>query len=88
MKTVYGYDVEPDGDRFVDLVDQAMISIRLGLANGTFLVDLLPILKNVPGNSFLPVETRFTSNQRGPKTGFLAPNSRNSRKDGGKMLKK
>ncbi|KAK0480174.1 cytochrome P450 [Armillaria novae-zelandiae] len=48
MKMVYGYDVEPDGDRFVDLVDQAMISARLGLANGAFLVDLLPILKNVP----------------------------------------
>ncbi|KAK0500183.1 cytochrome P450 [Armillaria luteobubalina] len=48
MKTVYGYDVEPDGDRFVNLVDQAMISVRLGMANGAFLVDLLPMLKNLP----------------------------------------
>ncbi|SJL09908.1 uncharacterized protein ARMOST_13289 [Armillaria ostoyae] len=66
MKTVYGYDVEPDGDRFVDLVDQAMISVRLGLTNGTFLVDLLPILKNVPdwfpGAKFKKLAQRWREN--------------------------
>ncbi|KAK0194040.1 cytochrome P450 [Armillaria mellea] len=66
MKTVYGYDVQPDGDRFVDLVDQAMISVRLSLANGTFLVDLFPILKTVPdwvpGTKFKKLAQRWRQN--------------------------
>ncbi len=28
MKTVYGYDVDPNGDRFVELVDRAEESIH------------------------------------------------------------
>ncbi|KAK0469549.1 cytochrome P450 [Desarmillaria tabescens] len=48
MKTVYGYDVEPNGDRFVHLADQALTSIRVAGAEGTFLVDYLPILKYIP----------------------------------------
>ncbi len=28
MKTVYGYDVDPNGDRFVELVDRAQESIH------------------------------------------------------------
>ncbi|KAK0211383.1 cytochrome P450 [Desarmillaria ectypa] len=48
MKTVYGYDVEPNGDRFVHLADQAVSSLRDGGTEGTFLVDYLPFLKYVP----------------------------------------
>ncbi|KAK0215176.1 cytochrome P450, partial [Armillaria nabsnona] len=66
MKTVYGYEVEPDGNRFVHLVDQAMLSICLSLANGAFLIDLLPILKNVPdwfpGAKFKKLARRWREN--------------------------
>ncbi|KAK0469518.1 cytochrome P450 [Desarmillaria tabescens] len=66
MKTVYGYDVEPDDDPFVNLVDQAMTSIRLSLTYGVFLVDLLPILKNIPdwfpGAKFKKLARRWRKN--------------------------
>ncbi|KAK0500313.1 cytochrome P450 [Armillaria luteobubalina] len=39
MKTVYAYDVNPNGDRFVELVDQALESMRLVGTVGAFLVD-------------------------------------------------
>ncbi|SJL18346.1 related to cytochrome P450 CYP2 subfamily [Armillaria ostoyae] len=49
MKTVYGYDVDPKGDRFVELVDRAQESV-LAVGNvGAFLVDYIPSLKYVPG---------------------------------------
>ncbi|KAK0211390.1 cytochrome P450 [Desarmillaria ectypa] len=48
MKTVYDYNVEPNGDRFVHLADQAAESLRVGGNEGTFLVDYLPFLKYVP----------------------------------------
>ncbi|SJL18710.1 related to cytochrome P450 CYP2 subfamily [Armillaria ostoyae] len=48
MKTVYGYDVDPKGDRFVELVDRAQESV-LAVGNvGTFLVDYIPSLKYLP----------------------------------------
>ncbi|KAK0223367.1 cytochrome P450 [Armillaria fumosa] len=48
MKTVYGYDVNPNGDQFVGLVDQAMESIRIAGNVGSFLVDYIPSLKYLP----------------------------------------
>ncbi|PBL03463.1 cytochrome P450 [Armillaria gallica] len=48
MKTVYGYDVNPDGDQFVGLVDRAMESLRVTGNVGTFLVDYIPGLKYLP----------------------------------------
>ncbi|KAK0204931.1 cytochrome P450 [Desarmillaria ectypa] len=48
MKAVYGYDVDPNGDRFVDLVDRALESIRIIGNVGTFLVDYVPSLKYLP----------------------------------------
>ncbi|KAK0204930.1 cytochrome P450 [Desarmillaria ectypa] len=48
MKTVYGYDVDPNGDRFVDMVDRAMESVRIIGNVGTFLVDYIPSLKYLP----------------------------------------
>ncbi|KAK0193917.1 cytochrome P450 [Armillaria mellea] len=48
MKTVYGYDVNPNGDQFVGLVDRAMESIRITGNVGTFLVDYIPSLKYLP----------------------------------------
>ncbi|KAK0469623.1 cytochrome P450 [Desarmillaria tabescens] len=57
MKTVYGYDVDPNGDRFVGIVDRAMESIRIIGNIGTFLVDYIPGLKYLPrwfpGTNFL-----------------------------------
>ncbi len=29
MKTVYGYDIDPNGDRFVELADRALEGIRI-----------------------------------------------------------
>ncbi|KAK0193931.1 cytochrome P450 [Armillaria mellea] len=48
MKTVYGYDVDPNGDRFVEIVDRALESIRIIGNMGTFLVDSIPSLKYLP----------------------------------------
>ncbi|KAK0236018.1 cytochrome P450 [Armillaria nabsnona] len=48
MKTVYGYDVNPHGDRFVGLVDRALESLRLTGNVGAFLVDYIPSLKYLP----------------------------------------
>ncbi|KAK0500239.1 cytochrome P450 [Armillaria luteobubalina] len=57
MKTVYGYDVDANGDTFVKLVDQAMDAIRAVGNHGSFLVDYIPSLKYlprwVPGINFL-----------------------------------
>ncbi len=51
MKTVYGYDVDPNGDRFVEIVDRALESIRIVGNMGTFLVDSIPSLKYLPRES-------------------------------------
>ncbi|PBK93541.1 cytochrome P450, partial [Armillaria gallica] len=48
MKTVYGYDVDPNGDRFVELVDRAQESIHAVGNMGAFLVDYIPSLKYLP----------------------------------------
>ncbi|PBK93538.1 cytochrome P450 [Armillaria gallica] len=48
MKTVYGYDVDPTGDRFVELVDRAEESIHAVGNVGAFLVDYIPSLKYLP----------------------------------------
>ncbi|KAK0480062.1 cytochrome P450 [Armillaria novae-zelandiae] len=48
MKIVYGYDVDPHGDRFVGLVDRAMESARIIGNLGTFLVDYIPSLQYLP----------------------------------------
>ncbi len=55
MKTVYGYDVNPDGDQFVGLVDRALESVRITGNVGTFLVDYIPSLKYLPRESWLTV---------------------------------
>ncbi|KAK0479641.1 cytochrome P450 [Armillaria novae-zelandiae] len=48
MKTVYGYDVDPNGDQFVDLVNRAQESIHMVGNVGSFLVDYIPSLKYLP----------------------------------------
>ncbi|SJL09796.1 related to cytochrome P450 CYP2 subfamily [Armillaria ostoyae] len=48
MKIVYGYDVNPNGDTFVGLVDRAMESARIIGNLGTFLVDYIPSLQYLP----------------------------------------
>ncbi len=48
MKVVYGYDVDADGDRFVELVDRALEGVRIAGNVGTFLVDYIPSLKYLP----------------------------------------
>ncbi|KAK0236123.1 cytochrome P450 [Armillaria nabsnona] len=57
MKIVYGYDVDVNGDKFVELADRALESARATANVGTFLVDYIPSLKNLPrwlpGTNFL-----------------------------------
>ncbi|KAK0209253.1 cytochrome P450 [Desarmillaria ectypa] len=48
MKTVYGYDADPDGDWFVELVDRALENVRVFRGEGSFLVDCIPYLKYLP----------------------------------------
>ncbi|KAK0193929.1 cytochrome P450 [Armillaria mellea] len=48
MKIVYGYDVNPHGDRFVGLVDRAMEGARITGNLGTFLVDYIPSIQYLP----------------------------------------
>ncbi|PBK75833.1 cytochrome P450 [Armillaria solidipes] len=48
MKIVYGFDVNPNGDHFVGLVDRAMESARVIGNMGTFVVDYIPSLKYLP----------------------------------------
>ncbi|KAK0500321.1 cytochrome P450 [Armillaria luteobubalina] len=48
MKIVYGYDVNPHGDRFVGLVNRVQESARVTGNVGTFLVDYIPILRYLP----------------------------------------
>ncbi|KAK0501134.1 cytochrome P450 [Armillaria luteobubalina] len=49
MKIVYGYDVDPNGDRFVKLVGRAVESARDFGNPGACLVDYIPNLKYLPG---------------------------------------
>ncbi|KAK0234191.1 cytochrome P450 [Armillaria fumosa] len=49
MKVVYGYDVDPNGDRFVELVGRAVESARDFGNVGACLVDYIPNLKYLPG---------------------------------------
>ncbi|PBL03385.1 cytochrome P450 [Armillaria gallica] len=57
MKIVYGYDVDVNGDKFVELADRALESARATANVGTFLVDYVPSLKYLPrwlpGTKFL-----------------------------------
>ncbi|KAK0234199.1 cytochrome P450, partial [Armillaria fumosa] len=59
MKTVYGYDVDPNGDRFVELADQALEGIRIVGNVGSVLVDYVPALKYfprwMPGGKFVNI---------------------------------
>ncbi|KAK0500251.1 cytochrome P450 [Armillaria luteobubalina] len=57
MKIIYGYDVDVNGDKFVELVDRALESARATVNNGTFLIDYITSLKYLPrwlpGTKFL-----------------------------------
>ncbi|KAK0500240.1 cytochrome P450 [Armillaria luteobubalina] len=57
MKIVYGYDVDANGDNFVELADRATDTLGIIGIVGTFLVDYIPSLKYLPrwlpGTNFL-----------------------------------
>ena len=72
MKTVYGYDVNPNGDQFVGLVDRALESVRIIGNVGSFLVDYIPSLKYLPREGWLTV--RFTIPHSFIQGGFLVRN--------------
>ncbi|KAK0447359.1 cytochrome P450 [Desarmillaria tabescens] len=64
MKTVYGYDIDPNGDPFVDLGDRGMESVRRTANVGSFLVDYIPSLKYLPrwspGTQFMKIAEDWT----------------------------
>ncbi|KAK0473645.1 cytochrome P450 [Armillaria novae-zelandiae] len=64
MKTVYGYDIDPSGDPFVDLGDRGMESVRRTANVGSFLVDYIPSLKYLPrwfpGTQFMKIAEHWT----------------------------
>lgn len=57
MEIVYGYNVDPNGDPFVAMVEQALEGARIIGNEGIFLVDYIPGLKYLPrwfpGASFM-----------------------------------
>ncbi|KAK0480066.1 cytochrome P450 [Armillaria novae-zelandiae] len=71
MKIVYGYDVNPDGDQFVELVDRAMESARIAGNQGTFVVDYIPSLRYLPrwfpGANFLNLAHAWSKDVRNMK---------------------
>ncbi|KAF8513884.1 cytochrome P450 [Gautieria morchelliformis] len=48
MEIIYGIDVLPTGDPYIQLAEDAMAAASSAAIPGTFLVDTLPILKYVP----------------------------------------
>ncbi|KZT25573.1 cytochrome P450 [Neolentinus lepideus HHB14362 ss-1] len=48
MKVIYGIDIAPKNDRYVEIAEEALMALGQAAAPGAFLVDILPILKNVP----------------------------------------
>ncbi|KAF8506214.1 cytochrome P450 [Gautieria morchelliformis] len=48
MEITYGIDVLPSGDPYIQLAEQATEASESALIPGSFLVDILPILKYVP----------------------------------------
>ncbi|PBK75826.1 cytochrome P450 [Armillaria solidipes] len=73
MKTVYGYDVDPNGDRFVELVDRALENMRIVGNVGAFLVDYIPSLKYLPrwfpGVNFMSLADTWRKDVEGMKDG-------------------
>ncbi len=59
MEIVYGYNVDPNGDPFVAMVEQALEGARIIGNEGIFLVDYIPGLK------YLPREFLFISPSEG-----------------------
>ncbi|KAI0066974.1 cytochrome P450 [Artomyces pyxidatus] len=48
LKRVYGYEIQPERDSFVELVDEASQSTSLANLQGAFIVEFLPTLKHIP----------------------------------------
>lgn len=48
MEVIYGHDVSPTHDHFVDLVETAIAASSAGLMPGAYLVNIFPLLQYVP----------------------------------------
>ncbi|KAJ6525316.1 cytochrome P450 [Mycena vulgaris] len=48
MATIYGYDIKPTHDRFVDLAEEAVKMLGDSVFPGAFLVNTLPFLRHLP----------------------------------------
>lgn len=48
MSVIYGHDVLPQNDYFVDLADRAVHHLSAAYSTGAFLLDVFPILRYIP----------------------------------------
>ncbi|KDQ55433.1 hypothetical protein JAAARDRAFT_37446 [Jaapia argillacea MUCL 33604] len=48
MKVIYGIDIEPQNDHYVEVAEEALTALGKAATPGAFLVDSLPFLKYVP----------------------------------------
>ncbi|KAH7909414.1 cytochrome P450 [Hygrophoropsis aurantiaca] len=48
MNVVYGIEIAPRNDRYIDIAETALDGMAKAAAPGAFLVDILPFLKHVP----------------------------------------
>lgn len=50
LKMVYDYNIEPfQPDPLIDIIDEAMLHFASAVAAGSWLVDIIPWLKYIPG---------------------------------------
>ncbi|KAH7890379.1 cytochrome P450 [Phlebopus sp. FC_14] len=49
MKVIYGIEIAPKNDRYIDIAEQALDGMAKAAAPGAFMVDVFPWLKYVPG---------------------------------------
>jgi hypothetical protein len=48
MATIYGYDIKPTHDRFVDLAEDAVKKLSDSVFPGAFAVNTFPFLRHLP----------------------------------------
>ncbi|KAF8158876.1 cytochrome P450 [Mycena galopus ATCC 62051] len=52
MEAIYGYDIKPTHDQFVDMADEAFSNLGASILPGSFIVNTFPFLRHLP--SWLP----------------------------------
>ena len=74
LQAAYGYEVKPQNDFFIKLVEVASEPLFLAVTGGSF-VEFLPILKYITGTSSYEIEEKSEINVITNKNGFLVLDS-------------